>query len=49
MIAVPGLFNFEGFKGECDAISVWHSDDVNTIQSVAVVSWEVGGLYDARQ
>ena len=36
-------------EGECDAVGVWHTDDVNTIQSVRVVVGEVGGLYDARQ
>ena len=36
-------------EGECDAVVVWRSDDVNTLQSVGVVAGEVEGLYHTSQ
>lgn len=47
--AVPARFKVESGEGECDAVVVWRSDDVNTAESVGVVVGKVGGLYDARQ
>ena len=42
-------FEVKSGEGECDAVVVWRSDDVNTLQSVGVVAGKVGGLYDASQ
>ena len=42
-------FKIESGESEHDAVAIWHDDDVNTAQSVGVVVWKVGGLYDARQ
>ena len=39
----------ESGEVKCDAVEVWHSDDVDTAQWVGVVSRKVGGLYEARQ
>ena len=36
----------ESDEGECDAIVVWRSDDVKTVQSAVVAA---GFLYDACQ
>lgn len=46
---VCGIFQIEWGEGQCDAVVVWRSDDVNTAQVVCVVAGEVGGLNDARQ
>ena len=47
--AARSSFKIESGEGECDPVVFWHTDDVNTAQSVEVVAGKVGGLYDARQ
>ena len=42
-------FKIESGEVECDAVVVWYTDDVDTVQWVGVVSRKVRGLYDARQ
>ena len=47
--AARSNFKIESGEVECDPVVFWHTDDVNTAQSVGVVAGKVGGLYDARQ
>ena len=49
MFAVRCILDVKIGEGECDVVGVWHTDDVNTIQSISVVVGEVWGMYDARQ
>ena len=49
MFAVRCILDVKTGEGECDVVGVWHTDDVNTIQSISVVVGEVWGPYDARQ
>ena len=47
--AVRGSFKVKSGEGECDAVIVWNTDNVDTAQSVGVIAGKVGGLYDACQ
>ena len=47
--AARSNFKIESGEVECDPVVFWHTDDVNTAQSVGVAAGKVGGLYDARQ
>ena len=49
IFAVGWILDVKIGECECNAVGIWHTDDVNTTQSVCVVVGEVGWMYDARQ